>query len=171
MNITLQDIKTTVAQTTKEHSDTERRLKELAKRLEEEMAVLAYLERIDRTTSQDTGSSEISSKAALSPTGTINLDDLDLPKKAERKSTLLDDIRDVILRFASQEFTINHVHAALLQMGKGNDAKHYKNRVSINIKKLLEDRFITRTFTGSGNNPHRYKLSQSTSNDVQAQEG
>lgn len=98
--------------------------------------------------------------AVLGDTGEIDLDSLVLPTNAKkvRKSTLEDDVRKVIERFpTSKEFTVNHVFAALTQMGKGGDAKHFKNRVSITVKKLVELEIIERSYEGKGNVAHKYK--------------
>lgn len=94
----------------------------------------------------------------LGDTGVINLDDLDVPtKKVTNKDTLLDNVKNVIIRFDKKEFTVNHVFAALRQLGKGSDAKHFRNRVSMAVKKLSDDGFLNKYESKGGNQPHRYK--------------
>ena len=111
-----------------------------------------------RGASETSNVPEAQSKPALGETGEINPEDLDLPKKAVRnKPTIKDEIKKIIERFGGREFTVNHVCAVLLQMGKINDAKQSKNRISIVIRELATvDGFITRTHKGGGNDPHRY---------------
>ena len=76
------------------------------------------------------------------------------------RPTLLEDIKGLIGRFGSQEFTVNHVDAVLRQMGKGSDAKHYKNRISITIRKLIDEGLITLSHKGFGSEPHRYRVAK-----------
>ncbi len=103
--------------------------------------------------------SELPNIPTLAETGTINLDELELPKKRHRKkSTLMDDIKNVIERFSGQEFTVAHVEAALKGLGKGSDAKHFRNRVSVAIRKLTDEKVLERTFKGSGSDPHKYRI-------------
>ena len=97
----------------------------------------------------------------INTTGDINLDDLDIPSKADKKPTLNDEIKNVISRLGNQEFTVNHIEAALRQLGKGSNAKHFKNRIATNVKKLLDDGYLERTFEGKGFLPHKYKRSTS----------
>ena len=94
---------------------------------------------------------------AIGESGVINLDEVKLPGKTVRRGpTLQDDIRGLIGRFGDQEFTVNHVDAVLRKMGKGSDAKHYKNRISTTIRKLTEEGLITLSHQGIGSDPHRY---------------
>jgi len=94
----------------------------------------------------------------LEDTGVIDLDDLDLPtKQATNKDTLLDNVKNVIKRFDKKQFTVNHVFAALRQLGKGSDAKHFRNRVSMAVKKLSDEGFLTKSEGKGGNQPHQYK--------------
>ena len=54
--------------------------------------------------------------------------------------------------------TVNHVVAALSQMGKvTTNEKHYKNRVSGVIRTLTDDGVLERTHKGGGNDPHKYR--------------
>jgi len=95
----------------------------------------------------------------LGETGVINLDDLEPPTKSTpRTNTLNEAVKNVIVRFDKKEFTVSHVYRALEQMGKvTTNAKHYKNRVSMAIRKLTDDEFLTRTREGKGNEPHKYQ--------------
>ncbi len=100
----------------------------------------------------------------LDETGAINLDELELPAKPVKSSnTLSSKIRILIKRFGSQEFTVNHVDVALRKMGKGSDAKHFKNRVSIIIRGLTDEGVLERTYKGKGNTPHKYRQARQVS--------
>lgn len=99
--------------------------------------------------------------SALSDTGVIDLDNLGIPEKAvSNKSTLYVYVKNLIQRFDKKEFTVNHVAAALQQMGKitaNTSPKHHKNRVSAVIRKLSEEGVLERTHKGGGNDPHKYR--------------
>lgn len=136
---------------------------EVEKEIAEAKQHLADLEAMHRILSRRSDTSGSKPVKATTPTigesGTINLDDLQMPKKADRKkATLHNDIKNVTERFGNQEFTVTHVEVALQQMGKGSTAKHFKNRVSTEIRKLTDSNFLTRTYEGFGNDPHRYRL-------------
>lgn len=102
------------------------------------------------------------STTSLNDTGTINLDDLDIPVKAIKSgNSLQTNVESLIKRFDDQEFTVTHVDVALKKIGKGSKAKHFKNRISIAIRKLTEDGVLERTYKGKGSDPHRYRLKSS----------
>lgn len=105
---------------------------------------------------------ETSKKPTIGATGVINLDELTLPVKAAKsnKETLATELAALVKRLGAQEFTVNQVLAALEAMGKGNSAKHFKNRVSVIMKKMTEEGILERTHKGRGNDPHRYKQSE-----------
>ena len=91
--------------------------------------------------------------------GSINIEDLESPvKPATSTATLAAKVEDVVRRFDDQEFTVSHVAAALNKIGKGSNAKHFRNRLSSQIRKLTDDEMLTRTYKGAGREPHRYRL-------------
>ncbi|MCK9388372.1 MAG: hypothetical protein M0Q22_08270 [Sulfuritalea sp.] len=86
----------------------------------------------------------------------ISLDQL-IPDGQRR--TLQEDVKDIISRFGTQEFSVAHVDAALKKMGveiKGG--KFPRSRISTTLGKLESQGFIAKTFEGSGNVPNRYRL-------------
>ena len=98
---------------------------------------------------------------AIGESGIINLDEVELPGKREKRGpTLLADIRSVIGRLGSQEFTVSHVDAVLKKMGRGSEAKHFKNRISITIRQLADEGLITLSHKGVGSDPHRYRVAK-----------
>ena len=98
---------------------------------------------------------------AVGESGVINLDEVKLPGKTVRRgSTLQDDIRGLIGRLGSQEFTVSHVDAVLKKMGKGSDAKHFKSRISDTIRKLTGEGLVTLSHQGIGSEPHRYRVAK-----------
>lgn len=150
MSVTLDVLKTKAEETRKELAELE--------------AAIKVMERIG---SAGTGAQATSSEAKievlppLSDTGAINIDELILPKnKAKAKITLMDQVKSVVERLGDQEFTVNHVDAAFKQMGKGSNAKHFKNRLSILIRKLTEQGILERTYKGKGADPHKYRRRQ-----------
>jgi len=88
--------------------------------------------------------------------GIIDLQELDTGL-ADRKRTLIDDIRDIAPRFGTQEFTIAHVEGALKKLGIEVTGKFPRSRISVALVKLAEERVLIKTFTGIGNVPHRYR--------------
>ena len=99
--------------------------------------------------------------ATIGESGAIDIDEIELTRKPSKaRSTLDTDIRSLIGRLGSQEFTVSHVNAILRKMGKGSEAKHFKNRISITTRKLADEGLITRTHKGSGNDPHRYRVAK-----------
>jgi hypothetical protein len=144
-------------------------LRAKAKALESELndinAAIRVMERFDgagvvQKRSEET--TKVPKTPTIGATGVINLDELSLPAKATKsnKETLITELAALVQRFGAQEFTVNHVLAALDAMGKGNTAKHFKNRVSVTIRKMTEDGVLERSHEGAGNDPHRYKLAE-----------
>lgn len=126
------------------------KIKETEQELTELKAAQRVLERLGEPAVRPIGNS-----------GSINIEDLALPvKPAKNGATLPASVKDVVQRLDDQEFTVSHVAAALNKMGKGSNAKHFKNRVSSEIRKLSVDGMITRTYKGTGSEPHRYQLAK-----------
>lgn len=130
--------------------DIQRKIEDTERELTELKTTLRVLERLN-------GKPHQLAAPTLSESGEIILDDLHVPEKAKKStSTLNDSLTNIINRMGSQEFTVRHVEAALIQSGKGSNAKHFRNRVSIGIRKLSENGVITRIHKGVGNDPHKY---------------
>lgn len=141
-------------------SDLDQIIAEAEKDLEELKAARRVMEKFGSKSSE---SSEINT-SSIGGTGIINLDDVALPVKAVKKDdTLMANIKKLVKRFGTQEFTVTQVDAVLRQMGKGSNAKHFKNRVSIIIRQLTDEGVLERTFKGIGNIPHKYRLAQQIS--------
>ncbi len=143
-------------------------LKKLADEKRQELAELEgaikVWERLGAVSLGGKHSPDVGNAPILGDTGTIDIDALSLPKKVIKpKTTLLDNVKNVIERFENQEFTVGHVDAALKAMGKGSTAKHFRNRVSVLVRKLHEDGILTRTFKGKGSEPHKYRRKQPVS--------
>jgi len=91
--------------------------------------------------------------------GEIDFDKLELPERSSAtKITTMDLTRDVVGKFGARQFSVNHVYAALLQLGKVEESKHVKNRISMSLKKLADEGFLSLAHKGSGNDPHRYRV-------------
>ena len=134
--------------------DLQKKIEETERELMELKAVYRVMERLGGF------SSEAGSVRAqpIEDSGAIDLNDLELPgKRVKRKSTLLTDIKSLVERFGSQEFTVSHIDAALKRMGKGSGAKHFKSRIAIIIRKLTDGGVLTRTHKGTGSDPHKYR--------------
>ena len=146
MPVTQEDIRKAI-------EDTERELEELK-------AAHRVMERLGGV-AKKTNTKADPITPTIGESGVINLDEIELAKNPRnRGSTLLTDVRGVIGRLGGQEFTVNHVAAVLTKMGKGSDAKHFKNRISVTIRMLVDEGLITRTHKGGGSDPHRYLVAK-----------
>lgn len=102
--------------------------------------------------------------SVVNDTSMINLNDLKIESgSSSMKATLKDEIQAIALRFGHQEFTVNHVKAALEQAGKATGAKNFKNRVTMLVTKLTNEKIFTRTYEGKGKDPHKYKIASELS--------
>lgn len=136
--------------------------KQEVKDLEAALRVLEKREGIASASKSTSSEQIVASQSPLNESGEIDFDKLELPDRtANAKPSLVDEAKSVIEKFGGREFTVNHVYAALKQLGKVKDAKHTKNRVSLNVRALTQEGFITRTHKGKGNDPHRYKATAS----------
>jgi hypothetical protein len=100
-------------------------------------------------------------KSKVQQSGTFSFDDLSVPDTKQR-SKVTEDVKSVVSNFGTNEFTVLHVEAALLQRGIVIDSKSPRARISLAMAKLLDEGFVTRVFEGSGNVPHRYLLKGET---------
>jgi hypothetical protein len=104
------------------------------------------------------GQNVFGADVAKQDSSVINLNDLDVPAIVpSTQTTLLDDIRSIISRLGEQQFTVNHIEAALKDAGRDTSTKSFKNRVSMLLKRLLEAEEIERLIAGKGNKPATYR--------------
>lgn len=92
----------------------------------------------------------------------------DLIGGVEKKRTLIDEVRDVVLKFGENEFTVAHIEAALKKLGVPVDAKNPRARIGIAVSNIVDEGLIVKTATGGGNVPHRYKLKSALINESKA---
>ena len=129
------------------------------KELEEEENALATVRRM--MGQPQANKAHITAKERV---GSIKFEDL--IGNAEKKRTLIDEVRDVVLRFGENEFTVAHIEAALKKIGVVMDAKNPRARIGIAITPIVDEGLIVRTVTGGGNVPHRYKLKSAIENEL-----
>lgn len=142
------------------------KIEEKRKELDEQEKALAVLEKMlglgDTTTQNSKAASHAPGRADPNPLpddGVINLNDLGVEVDT-RTRTLADDVSSVVRRLGEQEFSVAHVEAVMLRLGMMPEgSSRPRARISQALGKLEEDGVIVRTFAGSGNVPHRYKLS------------
>lgn len=94
----------------------------------------------------------------------IHLNDL-FTDVENRRRTLTDDVRDVVRRFGTQEFTVAHVEAAMKRLGIEVVGKTPRSRIALAVTKLCEEEILVRSFVGGGNVPHRYRLQASVTDE------
>ena len=140
--------------------DIRKEIEKKERELAELNAAYKVVERLDNPATKSTTMANPVTPT-IGESGVINLDDVELPgKPVKRGKTLQDDIRGLIERIGSQEFTVNHVDAILKKMGKGSNAKHFKGRISDTIRKLTDEGLVTRSHKGFGSDPHRYRMAE-----------
>jgi len=98
--------------------------------------------------------------------GTFKFEELVGGVEKTKKRTLIDEVRDVVMLFGENEFTVAHIEAALKKTGVVVDAKNPRARIGIAVSTVLEEGLIVRTAEGGGNVPHRYKLKSAVDADA-----
>jgi hypothetical protein len=125
--------------------------------------------RLQKNTVQKDGSENPELILKTDPTtshdGLIDINDLSDGISA-KKRTLVDDVKEVVMRFGSQEFILGHVDVALKRQGVEVTGKSPKSRISVALVRLCRDEVLVRTFTGVGNVPNRYRV-RSTMSDLE----
>jgi hypothetical protein len=95
----------------------------------------------------------------------IDLSVIQLPDTV-RSARRIDDVRDVVGRFGAQEFTAALAEAAMRKQGVSMPTgKNPRAKISMLLAELAGDGFLTKTVTGGGNVPARYKLTSALSQE------
>ncbi len=131
--------------------DMQVRIEESRKKLECQIMVLDELKSLVNHQPANSKQSETSNSTS------VDLSSLDLPRE-EDKRILIDDVRDIVNLFGSQEFRVAHVEKLLSDKGQLPKGKTPRARISQALKNLTEEDVILRTYKGRGKDPHRYKL-------------
>lgn len=126
------------------------------KLLAEQENALAVLERMMGQASSFSAPASPTLPAKKVESGTLDLGELDIAVNGD-KPTLRDQIVGVISRIGDQEFTGSHIDAALKKDGITVNGKYPRSRIAMVLAKLEAEGALTRTFTGGGNVPHKYK--------------
>jgi len=74
------------------------------------------------------------------------------------KRTILDEIKDALPKFGDQEFNVTNVEVLTNRLSIKIPGQSPKARISSVLTKLTVDGFLVRTFTGSGNVPHLFRI-------------
>lgn len=130
----------------------EERIREKRAQLEEEENALKIIKRLMGITAED----NLPCTALLKNNDNQNFDDL-FEAGVGEKRFLIDDIRDLIPRFGTKDFTVTIVHRALLKAGVEMEAKQPKARIASALKKLVDEGSLQLVFKGSGNRPAIFK--------------
>lgn len=133
-------------------AELEMRVAAKRKELDEEENALATVRRM-------MGQPQINSAPAIPAKDQLGLIKFeDLIGNVEKKRTLIDEVREVVMKFGENEFTVAHIEAALNKLGVPIDAKNPRARIGIAVSNIVEEGLIVKTVPGGGNVPHRYKL-------------
>ena len=139
---------------------------ELEKRIEENKRLVSEQEQALAVLKKAFGISAANTKTQAVITKNSEVNDVfsfgDLIAPTNKRNTFLDDIKSVISQFASNEFSVVHVEAALKRKGIEINGKSPRARISLALAKLMDDKFVEKVFDGSGNIPHRYRLKGET---------
>lgn len=90
---------------------------------------------------------------------------------AQSASGFAQAVREAATHFKNEEFTVVNVETVLKGRGVPLPAKNVRARIAGELTNLVKRRMITRTFTGTGNSPHRFRLLASSSEDAEKGEG
>jgi hypothetical protein len=146
-------------------NSTENALHELRRQIEANKALLEEQERalmvletmMGYSTMPVNGVRPLLASNASVQNGMIAVEDLDNEADGARR-TLRTEVTDVINRLGDQEFSIAHIDAALKKMGVVVNGNYPRSRISTILAKLENEGILIKTFGGSGNVPHKYKL-------------
>jgi hypothetical protein len=122
-----------------------KRLQEAIDVAEEELDALSVVE--DR----------IRAETAPPPSLTLPGVDPEPPRPPGPPIPFAQAVRDVVQTMQGQ-FTVFDVEQALKKRGIALPVKNTRTRITLELIPLAEKGVITRTFRGSGNTPHRYRL-------------
>lgn len=75
-------------------------------------------------------------------------------------------VRDAVQDLHSMEFTVFDVEEALKKRGAVLPANNTRTRITLELIPMAEKGIITRTFSGTGKNPNRYRLGPPLSGDA-----
>jgi hypothetical protein len=140
---------------------TQNDIEELKAEIEADKKALAEKEAALKFFESRQGKSKTKASASSTASeGIIALDEL-IPDIT--KTSLVDDVKNVVKRFGGQEFSVAHVDIALQQQGIKIKGKLPRSRISVALGKLEDQGIIRRTFKGGGNVPNKYVL---TENDL-----
>lgn len=140
---------------------TEQEIEKLKLELAEKNGILKFL-RSKRDALLDPSANLVSVENHIDSeeTGVIDLSKLDVPN--QYRKTLMDDIWSVVSKLGDQEFMVTSIEAVLKAQHVEIEGKSPRARIASSLSKLLEQGKIVQTFKGSGNIPHRYRLSQNS---------
>jgi len=89
--------------------------------------------------------------------GQIDFEGLNVGKR-EAKESLTTQINDIVIRFGSYEFCVDHVEKALEKAGIAVKGKTPRARIANTLGILRKKGVIVRTVTGRGSDPHMFRL-------------
>jgi len=128
-----------------------KKIEDNRKLLQEQEHALEVLEKMMGIPS--TQGNSLSSIAASSSSVSIVLGELD-----GAKPTLNAQVSGVLSKIGDQEFTAGHIESALNRAGITVNGQHPRARIAMVLAKLQENGEIERTVSGTGKNPHRYRV-------------
>lgn len=140
---------------------TQNDIEELKAEIEADKKALAGKEAALKFLESKQGKSQ--TKFSTSSTANAGIIELDQLIPDVTKTSLVDDVKNVVKRFGGQEFSVAHVDIALKQQGIKINGKLPRSRISVALGKLEEQKVIRRTATGGGNVPNKYMF---TENDL-----
>jgi hypothetical protein len=82
---------------------------------------------------------------------------LPTPMVVASKKTQKEIVCEAIDALNGQEFTVATIANILERTGKQFEGQNPRNRISVVLGSLEDNKVIRKTFTGGGNVPHRYK--------------
>jgi len=93
----------------------------------------------------------------IDPQSRIDLGVLPVNKN-DTKQSFVDVVRTIVQRLSDQEFGVSQVETVLIQQGKLPKGKTPRASIAHVLSSLEKKGEVERTFKGVGNDPHRFRL-------------
>jgi hypothetical protein len=66
-------------------------------------------------------------------------------------------LKAAIVKLRGSEFNVSMIHEVLIEEGNAFEGNKPKNRITVVLHQLIQEKFVIQTFVGAGKIPHRYR--------------
>lgn len=110
-------------------------------------------------------------RAETSEQPSLDLGEPSVQTPAQQTTGFAQAVRDATQHFKNEEFTVVNIETVLKGRGVALPAQNPRARIAGELSNLIKRRMITRTFTGTGSSPHRFRLLAVSSDESEKGEG